>query len=650
MKRAYSVLTVKAVNDEERVIEGIASTPSADRMGDVVEPMGAKFALPMPLLWQHQADKPVGFVEFAEPTKRGIPFRARLASVADPGAVRDRIEEAWQSVKAGLVRGVSIGFRSLDEEYDREKGGYVFKEWEWLELSLVTIPANAEATIQTIKSYDRETLAASGKKASGRDEPAASGDKPKPVIKGVSKMAKKQTLAEQIAAFQDTLAEKSARMSEIVDEAEGSTLDAEQQEEFDSLEAEIGEINGHVKRLRTLQKAAQASARPVEDVTTGEKASEAREPRVIAAKAKAPAPEAGIRFARLARAKALSFLDHEPLDRVVERHYSNRDPELVTGVKAAVAAGTSSNTSALIGNYGGIGDFVEFLRPMTIVGRFGGAFPSLRSVPFRVPLITEASESDAQWVGEAKGKPLTRPTATRTELTPLKVATISVQTMELIRDSSPSSEAWLRDSLAASIAKRLDLTFIDPAVTASAGLRPASITNGAGSAAASGTDADSIREDVRVAMGAFIAANNMLNTGVWIMSNATALSLSLMRNALGQREFPDITMNGGSFEGLPVMASQYVGNYVALVNAQDIWVADEGGVDLQMSTEASLEMVDNPTHDSGAATPVATSVVSMFQTNSVAFRAERTISWLRRRPSAVRVVTSVDWGAPSSGV
>jgi hypothetical protein len=589
----------------------------------------------------------VGFVEFAEPTKKGIPFRARLASVADPGAVRDRIEEAWQSVKAGLVRGVSIGFRSLDEEYDREKGGYVFKEWEWLELSLVTIPANAEATIQTIKSYDRETLAASGNKAFGRDEPAASGDKPKPVIKGVSKMAKKQTLAEQIAAFQDTLAEKSARMSEIVEEAEGSTLDAEQQEEFDSLESEIGEINSHVKRLRTLQKAAQASARAVEDVDTAEKASDAREPRVIAAKAKAPAPAPGIRFARLARAKALSFLDHEPLDRVVERHYSNRDPELVSGIKAAVTAAGTANTSALIGNYGGIGDFVEFLRPMTIVGRFGSAgLPSLRNVPFRVPLITEASESDAAWVGEGKGKPLTRPTATRTELTPLKVATISVQTMELIRDGSPSAEAWLRDSLAAAVAKRLDLTFIDPAVTASAGVRPASITNGAGSAAASGTNADAIREDVRTAMGAFLAANNMLNTGVWIMSNATALSLSLMRNALGGREFPDITMTGGTFEGLPVIASQYVGNYVVLANAQDIWVADEGGVDLSMSTEASLEMVDNPSHDSLAATPVATSVVSMFQTNSVAFRAERTMSWLRRRPVAVRVITSVDWGAP----
>ena len=82
MKRAFSILTAKAVEgDGERVIEGIASTPSTDRMGDIVEPMGAKFALPLPLLWQHNHSDAVGTVEFAEPNAKGIPFKARLANI-----------------------------------------------------------------------------------------------------------------------------------------------------------------------------------------------------------------------------------------------------------------------------------------------------------------------------------------------------------------------------------------------------------------------------------------------------------------------------------------------------------------------------------------------------------------------------------------
>lgn len=154
--RAYSLLEIKQVDEESRVIEGIASTPTPDRMGDVVEPMGAKFALPMPLLHQHDHNRPVGHVEFAEPTSKGIPFRAKLVTVDEPGELKDRVDLAWQEVKAGLVRAVSIGFRAIGDQVERLKeGGLRFKEWEWLELSLVTIPANSEATITTIKSFDR---------------------------------------------------------------------------------------------------------------------------------------------------------------------------------------------------------------------------------------------------------------------------------------------------------------------------------------------------------------------------------------------------------------------------------------------------------------------------------------------------------------
>lgn len=176
MNRAYSLLDIREFDDESRLIEGIASTPAPDRYGDIVEPMGAKFALPMPLLWQHDAHQPVGNVEFAKPTKSGIPFRARLAKVEEAGILRDRVDLAWQSLKAGLVRAVSIGFRSLAHESMRD-GGLHFKEWEWMELSLVTIPANSEAVITAVKHLDRQHIAAIGR-AVVLDSPGAPGNKP----------------------------------------------------------------------------------------------------------------------------------------------------------------------------------------------------------------------------------------------------------------------------------------------------------------------------------------------------------------------------------------------------------------------------------------------------------------------------------------
>jgi hypothetical protein len=84
-----------------------------------------------------------------------------------------------------------------------------------------------------------------------------------------------------------------------------------------------------------------------------------------------------------------------------------------------------------------------------------------------------------------------------------------------------------------------------------------------------------------------------------------------------------------------------------LVNASDIYFADDGEVAVDMSQEASLQMLDNPTNASDSP-PVATSLVSLWQTNSVGFRAERTLNWARRRASAVAVLSGTHWGEPGS--
>ncbi|AYD00018.1 phage major capsid protein [Neorhizobium sp. NCHU2750] len=650
MNRMYSVLTVKAVEEESRIIRGVATTPNPDRVGDIVEPLGVQFKNPMPLLHQHDHDKPVGSVTFDKPTAEGITFEARLPTIEEAGPLRDRIETAWGELKAGLVRAVSIGFRALEYAW-MDDGGIRFTKSEVLELSLVTVPANADAVISTIKSIDRPLLAATGKEPGANDRPVrpgASGKSIKPVNLRPKEGTDMKTIAEQIAALEASRQAKAARMAEVMQKSinEGRSTDAAEQEEFDTLEGEVDAIDGDLKRLRALEKAQAVKAAPVVPAAIANAAAgTAVRTGNVALKSE---PGKGIRFARYAKCLGISHKTHQPLDRVAEMLYGKSDPDLVDIVKAAVSAMTSANTDALIGNEGGFADFVEFLRPMTVLGRFGtGNIPTLTQVPFRVPLISETSESDAQWVGEGKGKPITKMGAGRTELTPLKIATIAVQTMELIRDSSPSSDVLIRNSLAKAIAKRSDISFIDPTSAASTGVRPGSILNGVTATAnSSATGADGVREDVQALIGAFVAANNPLQSGVWVMSATYALRLMMMLNPLGQREFPGITMQGGTFFELPVIVSNYLSDYVALVNAEDIWFADEGGIDISMSTEASLEMSDAPTQDAGAATPVDTELVSLWQTNSVGFRAERTLNWARRRSSAVAWMDNITWGDP----
>jgi hypothetical protein len=115
-------------------------------------------------------------------------------------------------------------------------------------------------------------------------------------------------------------------------------------------------------------------------------------------------------------------------------------------------------------------------------------------------------------------------------------------------------------------------------------------------------------------------------------------------NALGQAEFPNISMGGGAlFPGLSVITSQSVpSGVVVAVQPSEIYYADEGGFMIDVSREASLQMLDNPTND--VVTPTPTSMVSLWQTNSVGFRCERVLNWALRRPSAVAYITGVAWG------
>lgn len=467
--------------------------------------------------------------------------------------------------------------------------------------------------------------------------------------------------AEQISAFEQKRAALVAANEEIMEKAaeEGATLDAEQQEAFDSNQADIKAIDEHLKRLREMEKAAALKAKPVEG-DTEKQGTVSRVP----AQVKAPKPEPGIQFARYARCMILGKkMGISPIE-LAKEQYGERDPHIVDMVqlsmrgmmqKGNVVPINTTTDSALIGNEGGFADYVNFLRNQIIVGRFGqNGIPALRRVPFYFPVVTQATGATAYWVAEGKGKPLSRPTWTRTELTPLTIAAITASTIQALRFSSPSAEAALRDDLTAAVVAAIDSAFIDPANNGVSGAKPAAINyNIANTSASTGATAAAVRADARAAMGAFVAANNPLSSGVWIMSGANALALSTMVNALGQPEFPGMTVNGGTFFGLPVIVSNAAGSTVTLLNAGDVWLADEGGVNVDTSTEASLQMVDadSITQDAygGGTDPVETTVVSMFQTNSVAIRVETFINWARRRPTGVATITSVAWGAGSGG-
>lgn len=663
-QRAYSTIQIKSISEDQRIIEGVASTPAADRVGDIVEPMGAKFNLPMPLLWQHDSKAPIGNVYFAEARKDGIPFKARIAKSNEPGRLRDRLDEAWQSIKLGLVRAVSIGFRALESEpvnKDNPWDGERFKSWEWLELSAVTIPANTEANITTIRSLDAELRTAASRNAqlpeieSPSIVPGVSGEvtkpksipgvagKTKPVkaTKEIKAMAtKKQTVAEQISAFEATRQAKSARMQEIMEESgeKGETLADAESQEYDGLKADVQKVDEHLIRLRELEKMNLAAAKPVEGKTQ-DAGTESRG--VISVSTRSPVPP-GIGFARMVIAKMHAFKHNRDVASVAREFWPN-NPEVELNLKTAVPPAdttTSGWASQLAPTQNLAGDFIEYLRPRTLLGRI----PGFTRVPFNVTIPRATAGQSGHWVGEGQSKPLGKMTFDTVVLRWAKAAGIVTFTDEIARFSNPSIEALVRDDLTRGITQFLDEQLLDPSVNEVTNISPAAITYGADNAAASGTAYANIVSDVKGAYGVIQGAMIPLSGCVWVMEPSQAVALGLMQNALSQPYFPGLGADGGTFFGFPVYTSESAGSgQITLFKPSEILLADDGGISVDVSREASLHFDDVVTD--GA----LDKLINLWQNNLVAVRCERYITWKPRRTDAVAYITSADYGgAPTT--
>lgn len=649
IERAYSLLEIKSMDDSngKRIFRGIATTPSPDRVGDIVEPLGAQFKLPIPLCWMHDSTDPVGWVTSAKVTAKGIEIEGEVANLSEPASLKDRLDTAWAMLKGKLVRGLSIGFKPLESSRIGDTYSYRYTKWLWLELSPVVVAANGDCSINQIKSIDQQQRrAAPGNSGSPlvvhlKSMPGASGRNP-PIPKGSD-----MSIAEQIASFEAKRQASAARMTEIMTKSadEGRTLDDAESQEYEGLEAEIKAVDAHLVRLKSHEATVVATATHITKAVGTDPAAAAAargaevRGNVIAVRQNI---EPGVKMARYAMAlfrskgnlnDALSICQNE-------KRWMDQTPEVATVLKAAVAAGdttTSGWASELVYNQNLASEFIDFLRPMTVLGKLQG----LRRVPFNIRVASQTSSSTGYWVGQGAPVPVSKPGVSSQTLGIAKCAGLVSIDEELAMSSSPSAELLVRDDLAKTIATFLDVQLLDPNVAAVANVNPASLTNGLTAIVPTGTAAANLRTDLATMLKSWAQGDLDASKGVWIMTPNQALNIGLLLNSLGLPLYPGINITGGELLGLPVIVSNSAnipgspdsGNMIVLVNPQEIFLADEGQVTIQVSNEASIQMLDNPTNTSTGST-TATSMVSMFQTHSLALRATRYINWSKRRSLA----------------
>ena len=591
LDRAYAVLEIKALDAARRTITGIAATPTPDRQGDVFEASGATFAAEIPLLLHHDKQRPVGTARLI-PHGSAILFEATLAQVETPGPLRDRLEETFQSLTAGLLKGVSVGFRALrDGVKPLKSGGLHFLKTEICELSLVTIPANVDATVLTVKSADA------------------------PYVEHT------MTTAEQIADCETRRALAVTRMTSIL---ESDTLDEARQKDYDAAQAEVADLDARLPRLRTFEKTMAAAAVPV--VPT------------LAAPLTRPAPSSVIRvssnlpkgtgFVRYCKAMLAAKGNRFEAIEIAKDWQDSPEVELV--LRAAVNPATTAYTpwaGALVPGLTHLGsEFIDVLRPSTLIGRI----PGLHGVPFNVKVPRQTADGAVAWVSEGAPKPVSALAFDSVSIGEYKMAQILVFTQELARNSSPRAEETFRRSMIAGMQKFLDTQFIDPAVALVGGKNPASITNGVTGITATANPL----VDIAALLNTFVVAGIPLDSVVLLMSPSNAFVLSNRRSAMGSPDFPSMAISGGSISGVPVITSSVCGTNIIAVVPQYVLFADDGGVRIDVSQEASVQMVDNP------GVPDATTVYrSFWQDNLIGLRAERFVAWIKTHANAVNMIT-----------
>jgi HK97 family phage major capsid protein len=270
--------------------------------------------------------------------------------------------------------------------------------------------------------------------------------------------------------------------------------------------------------------------------------------------------------------------------------------------------------------------FVALLRPRTIVGRI----PNLREVPANVSVSAQTTGGVYAWVGQGAPVPVTKSDYTTVTLPASKVGGIIAVSEELAELGTPSAINTLREEMIAGCAQFIDQQFVDPAKAVVTDVSPASITNGASTTASAGTNQANANTDMQVLISNFYASNPDAENAVILMSAPNAVAIARATNQ------PTLGARGGSIWGIPVIVSASVGARLIAFDANQVLLADDGGLSVDVSKSALVQMDSSPADP----TVSGTVLISLFQKNLVGLKITRMIAWKRVATSAVYYISA----------
>ena len=260
--------------------------------------------------------------------------------------------------------------------------------------------------------------------------------------------------------------------------------------------------------------------------------------------------------------------------------------------------------------------------------------PGFRRVPMNTLVAAVESGTSATWAGTGQPTRVSSMAFTRVTLGTTSLSVISVLTDELAKFSSPEALTIVESDLLTATARAIDAEMLS-STAAVDGLKPAGLL--AGKSPIGGGSPSSAESDVYTLITS--VRSGEAAAPVFFLSRYGAAALAQLRSSGGDRLFPDLGLNGGDILGVPAVITRAAESKLILADAATILVGD-AGVDIDRAEAAALQMSDAPA--AGAA-----SMVSLFQTNSIALRVRRWICWQPAFDDSVAYIDIVGAGSPA---
>jgi HK97 family phage major capsid protein/HK97 family phage prohead protease len=521
-----------------------------------------------PLLFNHDWNDPIGVIEGARLAEGRLMVDARMFSTA-------RAQEIATMVEEGL-RNVSIGYEIEEVTQDEKRGIYTATRWTPLEVSIVTVPADASVGIGRASDEQAKTV----RVVRAAPEPAAAAASP-----GVPTMAENQVAAGQPAAprvevTEDHTQRIGAREAErqrrdaIVSLGKANKIDERAVSGWIQDGTAMDKVADEI--LQIMQERGEANRTAVSSVGLSSRETQRyslfrairamshghREPRFIADAAFELECTRELQKKLGRHGESSILVPGEILQRPVGAEVASRAMSTIPGAKGGYLVNVE--------NMG----FIDILRNRSVSMSMGARVMS--GLVGNVQIPRQTGKPSVTWqAGEGTSVTAADQTLGQLSMTPKTAIVITDVSEQLLRQSSPSAESFVMADLAANIA----IDGVDNAViNGTGGAQPLGIKNTTG--VTTGQDASSATYGKILGFVSAAAASNAIRGNPGFVTNAAGAAVLMQKQRFSSTDTPlwDGNIMDGSLVGFRAMASEQLASSNLIFGSFDEVVIGEWGV------------------------------------------------------------------------